>query len=60
MKNKIFTLFIALFAILGTGVAETPFTFSTNTDAGAVWYRIKNTRAVTEGRGSYLTAQVVA
>jgi len=60
MKNKIFTLFIALFAILGTGVAETPFTFSTNTDAGAVWYRIKNARAVTEGRGSYLTAQVVA
>ena len=48
MKNRIFTLLIAFFAIAGLSAQNVPTTmpiqFSTNTTDGAIWYAIKTNR----------------
>jgi hypothetical protein len=58
MKKRLFTLLIACFAIIGQGFAQSvPITPSTDTGAGAKWYRVKNNRALVQALpGIYLSA----
>jgi hypothetical protein len=58
MRKQLLYVFIAFFAIMSLGVTQAalPITPSTDTGAGAKWYRIKNVRAVIDGRAAYLKA----
>jgi hypothetical protein len=56
MKKHFILILIACFAIVGQGMAAIPVTPSTDTGAGAHWYRIKNLRATETGRGAYVKA----
>jgi hypothetical protein len=60
MKKMIFTMLVALFAIVSAVEAQNPadpfpFQFSTNTTDGAVWYRIKSFRSTNAGIVNYAT-----
>ena len=58
MEKRFFCVLIACF--LGTSLsvvhAELPFKLSTDTESGAVWYRVKNVRAAASGYDSYMQA----
>ena len=58
MKKKILYLLITCFVIMAENIVQAaiPITPSTNTGEGAVWYRIKNSRALSQGRAAYMKA----
>jgi hypothetical protein len=58
MKKQLLYVLIACFAIMTQGVAQAavPITPSTDTGVGAKWYRLKNARAVSQGKAAYMKA----